>query len=154
MKNLTIETGMTHKDISTLIKNNLQVGEEIIADCLTENSTLLLSRLAVSFIAGAPFALAGSANEFKVVATNKKLFIIGYDHTTSTIKGASEFEYNEIKQFTLMKDGSKSVIEFNGGEKFHLSPLPLEDHPELIERTKNTFKYIASVIDSKKVINK
>lgn len=154
MKQLTIDPQLSFKEISTLINANLEDGEKIMADCLAENSNIVLTRLVGGFALGLTFELAGSTPEFKVVATDRNLFIIGYDHTKNKIKGGFEFQYNEIDSLTLKKDAIKADIKFASGEKFTLKSMEFTDKPELIERTQKTFKYIASVIDSSKVINK
>lgn len=153
MKTIAVKENMNTKDMKELIKETLTEGEIVISDCLVENSGAVAARIGVGIACGIGLTFNGYADHFRVVATNKRLLLVGLASTINLITGIREISYEEISKLKMSKKMNYVKISLVNGKFFELTPLDFSDDKSIIEKSISTFNYIASNIEEEKVYN-
>ena len=146
MKKLGVKGNMHFEDIKGLVKDLLLENETVMGDCLVQNSGAIAARIGVCFVTGIGLTFNDYADQFKVVATNKRLLLIGLSHTVNLVTGVRVIEYSEIKQLKMTKNLGIVSITLEDGKHFELTALDFSDNPAILEKARTTFNYISSNI--------
>ena len=151
MKKLGIKENMHFEDIKGLVKDLLLENETVMGDCLVQNSGAIAARIGVCFVTGIGLTFNDYADQFKVVATDKRLLLVGLSHTVNLVTGVRIIEYSEIKQLKMTKNLGIVSITLEDGKHLELTALDFSDNPAILEKARTTFNYIASNVDEEKV---
>ena len=151
MKKLGVKGNMHFEDIKGLVKDLLLEDETVMGDCLVQNSGAIAARIGVCFVTGIGLTFNDYADQFKVVATNKRLLLVGLSHTVNLVTGVRVIEYSEIKQLKMTKNLGIVSITLEDGKYFELTALDFSDNPAILEKARTTFNYITSNVDEEKV---
>ena len=146
MKKLAVKENMHFKDVKGLVNDLLLKDETIMGNCLVENSGAIVARIGVGVCCGVGLTFNDYADQFKVVATNKRLLLIGLSHTVDLITGVRVIEYSEIKKLKMGKNLDIVSITLEDGKYFELTALDFSDNPAILEKARTTFNYISSNI--------
>lgn len=151
MKKIGVEKNMHIKDVPQIIKQLLEKDEVIMASCFVKNSGASASRILIGVTAGIGITFNDYADHFRVVATNKRILLVGIADTVDLVTGVRVIDYNEIKKLKMSKKMNHINIILNDGKFFELTSIDFTDDNSMLERSIATFNYIASNLNEKNV---